>query len=114
MSRDEFLAASPRELDALLTCKYVRDAGMLAALRSDIWNTAMVVSGNEQRFEPDFFLGRSGVAAKHNDADTRRFIEEWERGQIEQPDAETVSAFKARLSTKFKFRKSGEVQQVRK
>jgi hypothetical protein len=111
MTREDFLSCSPRELDSHLTRANERDAVRLAALRSDIWNVGMVISGNEQRFDPDFFLGRSGVASQ--DADMRSFIEEWERGQIQQPDAETVSAFKASITTQFNL-KTGEVQQVNK
>lgn len=86
---------SPRELDALLVRKNDSEAARLAALRSDIWNAITIISGNEKRFEPGDFLG-------HNTAkdDMRSFVEEWERGQIQQPNLDTLAEFKKAVGAK--------------
>jgi len=109
MSRVEFLASSPRELDALLRHKYDGEARRLACLRADIWNTALLQAGSDKRIEPEEFLGSGGAA---ND-DMRSFVEAWERGQIAKPPAEALSAFKAQVFSHFKI-KTGEVIQVRR
>jgi hypothetical protein len=86
---------SPRELDALLIRKNEGEAARLAALRSDIWNAITIISGIEKRFEPRDFLGRN--TAKD---DMRSFVEEWERGQVRQPDVDTLAAFKKAVGAK--------------
>lgn len=87
---------SPRELDALLIRKNEGDAARLAALRSDIWNAITIISGIEKRFEPGDFLGRN-TASKD---DMRSFVEEWERGQIQQPNLDTLAEFKKAIKAK--------------
>src|SRR5271166_1549966 len=91
LTRQEFLAMTPRELDGLFKHYYKGEALRFGCVRADIYNAAAIIVGSEQRFTAhDFVQGG-----------TR---ETWEYGGMPEPDEHTLAAFKAALASKVKIK----------